>query len=72
MAIRTQIVSATLKKDLLKRLNTLSVESERNRSWIISKALEEYLDEIEDGQIAKDRMRQARLSSAALRKKLGV
>jgi len=65
-------VSATLDPDLVDRLDALVEETERNRSWLISKAVESYLEELEDLKIAKERMRDERLSSAELRKKVGV
>ncbi len=65
-------VSATLDRDLVDRLDALVEETERNRSWLISKAVESYLEELEDLKIAKERMSDERLSSAELRKKVGV
>lgn len=65
-------VSATLDADLVDRLDALVEETERNRSWLISKAVESYLEELEDLKIAKQRMSDERLSSAELRKKVGV
>ncbi len=65
-------VSATLDADLVDRLDALVDETERNRSWLISKAVESYLEELEDLKIAKQRMSDERLSSAELRKKVGV
>lgn len=67
-----QNISATLDEDLLERLDEVAQETERNRSWLISKAVEVYLEELEDLQIAKERLKEKRLSSTALRKKLGL
>jgi len=68
----TQSVSATLERDLLGRLDALAEETERNRSWLISKAVEVYLEELEDLRIAKERLHDERLTAAALRKEIGV
>jgi predicted DNA-binding protein len=65
-------ISATLDPDLLDRLDAIVEETERNRSWLISKAIESYLEELEDIKIAKERMSDDRLSSAELRKKVGL
>lgn len=65
-------ISATLDPDIVDRLNALVEETERNRSWIISKAIEMYLEEMEDIRIAKERLNDERLSSAELRKRVGL
>lgn len=67
-----QSVSATLDSELLERLDTLAEETERNRSWLISKAVEIYLEELEDLRTAKERLHDKRLTPAALRKEIGV
>ena len=65
-------ISATLDPELIDRLDVLAEETERNRSWLISKAIESYLEELEDLKIAKERLNDERLSSAELRKKVGL
>lgn len=67
-----QNVSATLDGDLLERLDRVAEETERNRSWLINKAVEVYLEELEDLKVAKNRLDEERLTPAALRKELGV
>lgn len=67
-----QIVSATIDDKLVKRLQELCDETERKRSWIIEKAIETYLDEIEDIKIADERRGDERLSSTAFKKAVGV
>ena len=57
-----QNVSITLDGDLLDQLDDLIEETERNRSWLISKAIENYLEELEDLKIAKERLHEERLS----------
>lgn len=66
----TQNISATINGDLLKRLNEVAEISERKRSWLIAKALELYLEELEDLQVAKNRLKETRLTPAKLRKAL--
>ena len=67
-----QNISATIDEDLLKRLDAVAKETERNRSWLISNAIETYLEELEDLRIAKARLDEERLSAAEMRKKVGV
>lgn len=68
----TQNISASLDKDLLYKLDKLAEETERNRSWLLNKAVEHYLEELEDLKIAKERLQDERLSPSALRKSLHV
>ena len=65
-------ISATVDEELLKRLDAVARETERNRSWLISNALETYLDELEDLQIARERLDEERVDSQEMRKRLGV
>ena len=65
-------ISATIDEELLERLDAVVEETERNRSWFISKAIEAYLDDLEDLRIAKSRLEEERLSPSEMRKKLGV
>lgn len=67
-----QNISATVDRALLKRLNALVKETERNRSWLISKAIESYLDELEDVRIAAERIDDERLTPHELRKNIGL
>jgi predicted transcriptional regulator len=39
-------ISATIDGELLERLNQLAELTERNRSWLITKAIESYLEEL--------------------------
>lgn len=68
----TQNISASLDKDLLLKLDELAEETERNRSWLLNKAVEYYLEELEELKVAKARLQDERLSPAALRKALNV
>lgn len=65
-----QNISATIDSELLKRLDEIAEATERKRSWLIVKALELYLEEIEDLQIARDRLKDDRLTPSKLRKEL--
>lgn len=68
----TQSISATLDKKLLSQLDELADETERNRSWLISKAVEAYLEDLEDIKVAKERLADQRMTPAELRKAIGV
>jgi predicted DNA-binding protein len=65
-------ISATVEEELLERLDAVAKETERNRSWLISNAIEAYLEDLEDLQLAKARLAEERLSPSEMRKKLGV
>jgi len=68
-------VSIRISNDLVKRLDDLAKETERSRSFLIQKALEAYLDELADFQIALDRLRDATdpiISIDEMRKELDV
>lgn len=68
----TTIISLRLPENILKPLDKLSEDSERPRTYLIKKALENYLDECQDYQIAMDRLHNGDeiISPAELRKKL--
>jgi RHH-type transcriptional regulator, rel operon repressor / antitoxin RelB len=51
------VISVRLPADLAKRLDALAREIERPRTFIIRKALESYLAETQDYQIALDRLK---------------
>lgn len=63
-----QNISATLDSKLLQRLDVVADEEDRNRSWLINKAVEAYLEDIEDLRIAKSRLHDDRLTPKQLRK----
>lgn len=67
-----QTISASLSADLVARLDALAKETERNRSWLIAKAIDSYLEDLEDLKIARQRLHEERLSPIEIRKKLGV
>ena len=68
-------VSIRLPDIIAKELNHISEETERSRSFHVQKALESYIDEFADVQIALDRLRDQKdpvVSSHEMRKSLGL
>jgi RHH-type rel operon transcriptional repressor/antitoxin RelB len=68
-------ISVRLPKDLAKRLDGVAKETERSRSFIIQKALESYIEDFADLQIALDRLHDQSdpiISGKELRKSLGL
>lgn len=68
-------ISVRLPDDLAEQLDGVAGETDRPRSYIIQKALESYLDDYADLQIALDRLRDSAdpaISGKELRKKLGL
>lgn len=68
-------LSIRLPEALAKELNQIAEETERSRSFHIQKALENYIVDFADVQIAMDRLRDPRdsvISSKDLRKSLGL
>jgi len=68
-------ISVRLPEKLAKQLDDISKETERSRSFIIQKALESYINDYADLQIALDRLHDktdAIVSGKELRKSLGL
>ena len=68
-------VSIRLPDGLAKQLEGVAKETDRPRSYIIQKAIESYLEDYADLQIAIDRLRDKTdpiVSSAEMRKSLGL
>jgi RHH-type rel operon transcriptional repressor/antitoxin RelB len=68
-------VSVRLPKKLAEQLDVIAKETERPRSFIIQKALERYIEDFADLQIALDRLHDksdAVISGKELRKSLGL
>jgi RHH-type rel operon transcriptional repressor/antitoxin RelB len=68
-------VSVRLPADLAKRLDGVARETERPRSYIVQKALESYLEDYADLQIALDRLHDKTdkvVSGKELRRSLGL
>ena len=67
-------VSIRLPESTVKALDELASTTERSRTYLIMKALEAYLEEYADYQVALDRLRDKDdpvISAAELRKRLG-
>jgi len=54
--VMSEAVSLRLPEDIAKRLNKLAKTIERSKTYIIRKALQEYIDEYEDYLIAMHRL----------------
>jgi len=68
-------VSVRLPKELSEQLDNIAKETERPRSYIIQKALESYIDDYADLQVALDRLHDKTdpiVTSKELRKSLGL
>ncbi|MDH7513437.1 MAG: ribbon-helix-helix domain-containing protein [Clostridiales bacterium] len=68
-------ISVRLAKELADQLDSIAKETERSRSYIIQKALEFYIDDYADLQVALDRLHDKTdpvISGKELRKSLGL
>ena len=68
-------VSIRLPDTIAKELDHIAEETERPRSFHVQKALESYIDDFADVQIALDRLRDQKdpvVSSREMRKSLGL
>ncbi len=68
-------ISIRLPDEIAERLASVARETERSRSFIVQKAVESYLEDFADVQIALDRLRDTSdpvVSSADMRKSLGL
>jgi RHH-type rel operon transcriptional repressor/antitoxin RelB len=68
-------ISVRIPKDLADQLDSIAKETERPRSVIIQKALEYYVEDFADLQIALDRLRDKGdevISAKEMRKSLGL
>ncbi|MGD0308052.1 MAG: ribbon-helix-helix domain-containing protein [Acidobacteriota bacterium] len=68
-------ISVRLPKELAEQLDHIAKETERPRSYILQKALESYIEDYSDLQIALDRLLDKTdpvVSSKELRKSLGL
>ncbi len=71
----SRAISIRIPDVLAEQLEGVAKETDRPRSYIIQKALESYLDDIADLQIALDRLRDKSdplVTSAEMRKSLGL
>ena len=68
-------ISVRLPKELAEQLDHIAEETERPRSYIIQKALESYIEDYADLQVALDRLHDKTdpvVSGKQLRKSLGL
>jgi RHH-type rel operon transcriptional repressor/antitoxin RelB len=71
----TTAISIRLPKPLADQLESIAKETERPRSFIIQKALESYIEDYADLQVALDRLHDKTdpvISGKDLRKSLGL
>jgi RHH-type transcriptional regulator, rel operon repressor / antitoxin RelB len=71
----TTAISVRLPKNLSDQLDTIARETERPRSFIIQKALESYIEDYADLQVALDRLHDKAdpvISGKELKKSLGL
>ncbi len=68
-------ISVRLPKALADQIDSIAKETERPRSYIIQKALESYIEDYADLQVALDRLHDKTdpvISGKELRKSLGI
>jgi RHH-type transcriptional regulator, rel operon repressor / antitoxin RelB len=68
-------ISVRIPQELADHLDGIAKETERSRSFIIQKALESYIEDYADLQVALDRLRDktdAIVTSKEMRKTLGL
>ncbi|MDD5600702.1 MAG: ribbon-helix-helix domain-containing protein [Actinomycetota bacterium] len=71
----SKVITVRIPEEVSERLDDLSREIKREKSFIIKSALEQYLDEYADYQIAFDRLKNKDdkiITSEDLRKELGI
>ena len=68
-------ISVRLPDEVAEALGRVAHETERSRSFVVQKAIENYLDDVADLQVAIDRLRDKSdsiVSSEGMRKSLGL
>ncbi len=68
-------ISVRLPDAVAKKLGRIATETERSRSFVVTKAVETYLDDFADLQVALDRLRDHSdtvVSSKEMRSCLGI
>jgi predicted DNA-binding protein len=65
-------LSLTLDAEIVKKIEKLSQETERPKSYFVNLALKEFLEELEDLEIALRRKKEKRITLDQLKKKLGI
>jgi RHH-type transcriptional regulator, rel operon repressor / antitoxin RelB len=68
-------ISVRIPKELADHIDGLAKETERTRSFIVQKALESYIEDYADLQVALDRLRDKSdplVTSKEMKKSLGI
>lgn len=65
-------VSLTLDNELVKKIELLSRDTERPKSYFVNLALKEFFEEIEDADIALERKKEKRISLTEIKKRLKI
>lgn len=68
-------ISVRLPEVIANKLTSIAIETERSRSFVVQKAVETYLDDFADLQVALDRLRDNSdpvVSSSDMRNSLGL
>ena len=71
----SKAISVRLPDNVAKALGRVARETERSRSFVVQKAVENYLDDVADLQVAIDRLRDKAdpvVSGKDMRKSLGI
>lgn len=71
----SKAISVRLPENVVKALGRVALETERSRSFVVQKAVENYLEDFADLQVAIDRLRDKAdpvISSKDMRKSLGL
>jgi len=65
-------VSLTLDDELVEKIEFLSRDTERPKSYFVNLALKEFFEEIEDADIALERKKEKRISLTEIKKRLKI
>ena len=65
-------VSLTLDNELVEKIEFLSRDTERPKSYFVNLALKEFFEEIEDADIALERKKEKRISLTEIKKRLKI
>ena len=68
----TRVVSATVDRTVAEKLDRLAAATNRKKSYYVNAALKEYLEEIEDYDLALARKGGKTVTLAEARKQLGI
>lgn len=68
----TRVLSATVDKALVERLERLADETSRKKSWFVNQALKEYFDALDDYETALERKGGSSTTLSKARKELGL